>query len=205
MKTITQRWGWGAWLRASACAAALAVPAARADVRYFDRLPSEGEILSALRGGAPEAVNASANAPVPPGRRTKGIEWAPAATLMAAAAPATKVDVSGPALAFPVNFDAGVARVSKSSLPYLEAVAAAMARSPGLNLTVEGHTDATGDARANFVLSWERSCAVLRVMVERYGIDPQRLRPMGKGMTEPLPSSDPSSRLNRRVQFRVAG
>lgn len=170
-----------------------AIPA-QGQVRYMDRVPTRQEIRESL--GLQPRVG-----PAAPGtdssRRAKGIEWA---------LPAEPADRSaGPALALPVAFERGTAHLSKSSLAYLRAVAEVMADHPDLKIAVEGHTDGTGDPRANFVLSWERSLAVFRAMVDRYGIDPERLQPVGKGATEPLSGADPTRGINRRVQFRTVG
>jgi outer membrane protein OmpA-like peptidoglycan-associated protein len=53
------------------------------------------------------------------------------------------------------------------------------------------------------MLSWERAFAVFRLLVDRYGIDPARLVPVGKGASEPLVATQSPNPLNRRVQFRV--
>jgi outer membrane protein OmpA-like peptidoglycan-associated protein len=55
------------------------------------------------------------------------------------------------------------------------------------------------------MLSWERAYSVFKLLVERYGIDPARLQPIGRGPLEPMPGVAPNDGMNRRVQFRVAG
>jgi outer membrane protein OmpA-like peptidoglycan-associated protein len=101
----------------------------------------------------------------------------------------------------PINFDLGSARVSAASILFLEQVATFMHMHPAIRVSVQGHTDITGDARRNAVLSWERAVAVYRVLVERMGIEPHRLLPIGKGQSEPMPGSQPWDGRNRRVQF----
>ncbi|MFM8901366.1 MAG: OmpA family protein [Burkholderiales bacterium] len=107
------------------------------------------------------------------------------------------------ALAFPVKFDSGAARVSVASMAYIDAVAQALKRNPELRLMIEGHTDAPGSPRANLMLSWERAFSVFRLMVRKHGIDPTRLQPAGKGALEPLVPTDKPNSMNRRVQFRL--
>lgn len=173
---------------------ALQATPAEAQVRYIDHVPTRQEIRESLGLQARQGATAWGTGS---SRRAKGIEWS---------VPAEPAEPSaGPALALPVAFERGTAHLSKSSLAYLRAVADVMADHPGLKIAVEGHTDGTGDPRANFVLSWERSLAVFRAMVDRYGIDPERLQPVGKGATEPLHDADPSQGINRRVQFRTIG
>lgn len=176
------------------CAALVYSAPSEGQVRYFDHVPTPQEIQQSLGMPVP-LVRAWRSAGG--SRRTKGIEWTRPADPVASP--------SDHALALPVNFELGAARVSKSSLAYVEAVADVLASHPDIKLTVEGHTDGTGDSKANFVLSWERSLAVFRLMVYRYGIDPARLQPVGKGASEPLQDADPAHGINRRVQFRMIG
>ena len=51
-------------------------------------------------------------------------------------------------------------------------------------LIVEGHTDAVGTESGNQRLSERRALAVKEYLVTRYGIDPFRLLPTGKGESE---------------------
>lgn len=171
--------------------------AADAEVTYFEKPPTAEEVAQALKGRS-AARKAS---PL----RGRGIEWnqapqdsRPSDTAPVEAAPGAATA----AVAFPVNFDLGSAQVTEGSLPYIAALAGAMQGDPALRLVVEGHTDATGDANRNLVLSWDRALTVYKVLVNRYNIDPHRLRPEGKGMAEPLVGTSPHDGVNRRVQFR---
>ncbi|HYD97512.1 MAG TPA: OmpA family protein [Noviherbaspirillum sp.] len=110
-----------------------------------------------------------------------------------------------PAIAVPVNFDLGSAQINKASMQYIDAIAGLLLREPNLQLLVEGHTDASGDPQRNMMLSWERAFTVFKTLVQRYGIDPGRLQPVGKGSTEPMQGKAPTEGVNRRVQFRVLG
>ncbi|MFX9050261.1 OmpA family protein, partial [Acinetobacter baumannii] len=89
-------------------------------------------------------------------------------------------------VAIPVNFDLGSSQVTSTSLSYIDAIASVLVRDPGLRLTVEGHTDASGSPQRNMMLSWDRAYSVFKLLVERYHIDPARLQPIGKGSTEPI-------------------
>lgn len=164
----------------------------QAQVQYFNQVPTPAQVRSALGLPTPSQM------PLRPGTRRKGIEWKATSPM------AESSDSSGRGVAMPVNFDHGTARLSKASLVYVETIANVLAEAPSLRLVVEGHTDVTGPARANTMLSWERAFSVFRVLVDRYGIDPERLQPVGKGSGDPLLPSEPAHAMNRRVQFRVA-
>lgn len=172
-------------------------------VVYFKKPPTPEELAKALKG--------SSSGKKPSGLNGRGIEW----TAGAPSDQQTGADnrqltptggsaavESGPAVAIPVNFDLGSSEINNSSVPYIDAIAAALTRDPGLKLTVEGHTDSSGDAQRNLMLSWERAFTVFRVLVNKYGISPYRLRPEGKGSSEPIQGVVPSDGINRRVQFR---
>ena len=44
---------------------------------------------------------------------------------------------------------------------------------------------------------------VFKLLVERYGIDPVRLQPVGKGSMELMDAGNPEGAANRRVQFKI--
>jgi outer membrane protein OmpA-like peptidoglycan-associated protein len=173
-----------------------------AGVTFIDHVPSVAEIAQAWRPtvAIPATTVQSTNDARRPTLKMRGIEWQPPDS-SGAKPPA---DEERPALALPVAFDSGLSKVSRPSLPYVAAVASALAQDPGISLIVEGHTDAAGSPRANLVLSWERAFAVFRLLVERHGIDPARLTLVGKGCAEPLDSTPLPNPRNRRVQFRIA-
>lgn len=178
---------------------------AQAQVRYFDRVPTAEEVLAVFDqpAAAGKGSKAAADEAAKPMLKMRGLEWGAGTPEPTASAAPASADASGAALAFPVNFESGAARVSRGSLAYVEAIVAAMGRNPKLRLVVEGHTDVAGNSRTNLVLSWERAFSVFRLMVEKYGIDPARLQPAGKGSSELIVPSDPLNGMNRRVQFRV--
>lgn len=162
--------------------------AAMAQVTYFESPPTVEQLQAALHKQQPQDA-----APDGPRIQARGIAVKDA------------VEEAGPAIAVPVNFEVGSARISKSSMPFIEAIAVLLEHDTSLRMMVEGHTDASGDARSNMMLSWERAFAMFRTLVQRYGVDPARLTPVGKGDTEPMPGTSPMEDVNRRVQFRVLG
>jgi outer membrane protein OmpA-like peptidoglycan-associated protein len=199
-----------------------------AQVTYVDRVPTVDELQAALQQhrGSGTAGQAQAQQPQPeaaaqPAQNlSRQIIWnKPAAPAVAdgstnAAVPAAQpapaprpanTMSAGPAVAMPITFDTNSSRVAGSSVAYVDAVAGLLQRDPSLRLTIEGHTDAVGSPQRNLPLSWERAMSVFRLLIERHGIDPQRLQPIGRGSLEPLDGLPPTAPRNRRVQFRVLG
>lgn len=77
---------------------------------------------------------------------------------------------------------------------------------PGMQIEIAGHTDNIGTAAYNQVLSENRAAAVVNFLIEK-GIDKQRLRSAGYGLTQPIASNETEEgrALNRRTTFTVTG
>lgn len=115
------------------------------------------------------------------------------------------MQVSERAIAFPINFRVNSSDILPESIPFLESIAGLLQKDPSMRLMIEGHTDSTGSAGRNTVLSRERAFSVMNYLIDRYRVDPMRLVPVGKGSAEPLGGTDPTNPKNRRVQFRIVG
>jgi len=74
----------------------------------------------------------------------------------------------------------------------------------GSTIIVEGHTDSRGSSDANRALSQGRAEAVVGFLVSQ-GVDPARIRAVGKGEDEPVANNTSSEGRanNRRVEIRV--
>ena len=72
----------------------------------------------------------------------------------------------------------------------------------GLRLEIQGHTDSTGSAERNRVLSQERADAVVSAL-RLYGVDADRLGARGLGPDQPIGdnSTDEGRQQNRRVEL----
>ena len=72
-----------------------------------------------------------------------------------------------------------------------------------MKLSVIGYTDDVGAVDANLALSKRRSEAVVRTLIEDYGVAGQRLTPSGAGMGSPVASnsSEDGRAKNRRVEL----
>lgn len=197
------------------CLLALFPIASKAQVTFSEKVPSVDELEKMLiKPSTPPTLRAPRA-----GGGSRAIEWnAAATTSMPTSAPEmvaesniatvsnpVKTASSSPTVAMPIGFEFNSSRILLSSFPYVESIAQLMVRNPSVHITIEGHTDAAGQSQKNLLLSWERSLAIYRLLVERWGIDGQRLQLVGKGSFEPLEGVSPTSPLNRRVQFRVVG
>jgi len=99
-----------------------------------------------------------------------------------------------------ITFELGSDRLSEQARANLREFARALADPVlgGATFRIEGHTDASGSAEFNQVLSERRARAVVSFLTE-LGVDPSRLEPVGYGESEPR-VSDPLAAVNRRVE-----
>ena len=104
-----------------------------------------------------------------------------------------------------IGFAHGKAEIEPASMDLLDAVAKILSQTMSLSrLTIEGHTDTTGEPAANQPLSEERARAVKKYL-ESKGVDPQRLESRGFGSSQPVDTNDTEEgrAKNRRVEFKV--
>ncbi|MBY0479825.1 MAG: OmpA family protein [Chitinophagaceae bacterium] len=103
------------------------------------------------------------------------------------------------ALLFETNSD----KLVETSYPIVGMIASYLQKNPTVKLKVIGHTDNTGNANANLVLSKKRAASVIKELVDFYKIDSARLLADGAGATIPIDSNDTSTgrAKNRRVEF----
>ena len=64
---------------------------------------------------------------------------------------------------------------------------------PGMVLELSSHTDARGKDEANQILSDNRAKECVRYLVEEKGVDPNRLKAIGKGEKEPATFVNPET------------
>jgi OmpA-OmpF porin, OOP family len=68
---------------------------------------------------------------------------------------------------------------------------------------VAGHTDASGAADFNQVLSEQRAGSVVEYLIENFAIDPQRLASVGWGESRLKSPEEPRAAINRRVEVTL--
>lgn len=103
-----------------------------------------------------------------------------------------------------INFSAGSAEIPEVNKSILDQAAALMQRAKQVELTVTGHTDATGSAAANKKLSQARAQAVVDYLIGK-GVDPAQLRAVGMGQEKPAAenATEEGRFKNRRIEFEV--
>lgn len=121
--------------------------------------------------------------------------------ILDAAAMKKKLDADG-RVALYINFDTDKATLRPDAAPVIDEIAKLLQADPALKLSIDGHTDATGTAERNRVLSKERAEAVRAALLAK-GIAEERLSAQGFGPDKPLADngSEDGRAKNRRVEL----
>ncbi|HET7456384.1 MAG TPA: OmpA family protein [Gemmatimonadaceae bacterium] len=105
-----------------------------------------------------------------------------------------------------ILFDVNKATLKPGSEANVRRIATILQEYPDKQISVEGHTDATGSDAYNQKLSEDRAASVRAALVAG-GVNPAQITSRGFGKTQPVASNDtPTGRQqNRRVEIVVLG
>ena len=106
-------------------------------------------------------------------------------------------------------FDSGSYNVSKQAESVLGKVATVVNNKPDIDFMVEGHTDNVpfrkGELLDNWDLSVKRATAVVRVLQNKFNVNPNRITAAGRSYYQPLKENDSKANkaANRRTRIIV--
>ena len=100
-----------------------------------------------------------------------------------------------------IEYDTDKSIIKPAYYGEVEKVANFMKRFPQIKGTIEGHTDNIASAKYNMKLSQRRAEGVVKMLVEKYGIDKSRLTAKGYGLTRPIADNETTEgrQKNRRT------
>jgi outer membrane protein OmpA-like peptidoglycan-associated protein len=103
-----------------------------------------------------------------------------------------------------LNFETGSARLTPASQQTVDALVSVLQAYPSAQVSLEGHTDSTGDPTANKTLSMQRAQAVKDMLV-RGGVTGDRVTVEGYGQDRPVAPNDTEAgrARNRRLELVV--
>lgn len=105
-----------------------------------------------------------------------------------------------------VEFATNSAEVREAYMSEIKKVADFMNQFDRTQVTVEGHTDNTGAAAYNQDLSQRRAESVRQVLINRFGLDADRVKAVGYGEERPTATNETAEgrELNRRVVAEIS-
>ena len=103
-----------------------------------------------------------------------------------------------------IEFESGSAILTDTGNKILDEMVVALTKVGAKKVKIIGHTDSSGDANKNTVLSQERAMAVQNYLVSK-SIAVERLSTAGKGSSQPVAdnSTTEGRKKNRRIEFEV--
>jgi OmpA-OmpF porin, OOP family len=106
-------------------------------------------------------------------------------------------------IALYILFDTGLATIKTESKPALEQIAGSLKKEPTLKVYVVGHTDNQGALESNMKLSIDRSNAVVKELVTKFGTSPAQIIPKGVASLCPVSTNETGDgrKMNRRVEL----
>ena len=104
-----------------------------------------------------------------------------------------------------IKFEGANTKIAEISVPFLDELAAALVKEPGVRLEIVSHTADSGDAKKDLALSKRRAEAVKYVLVGK-GVGVEQLVATGRGSEDPIaPNITRSGRMrNERMELHRA-
>jgi OmpA-OmpF porin, OOP family len=105
-------------------------------------------------------------------------------------------------VALNILFDTGKSTIQNESLPVIDQIYELMKNDLDLKISIEGHTDNSGDAAANKKLSDDRAKAVMDLVIAK-GVAKTRMSSIGWGQEKPVADNrtEEGRSKNRRVEI----
>jgi len=103
-----------------------------------------------------------------------------------------------------IEFESGSAVLAASGIQILEEMTVALKRVGGKKVKILGHTDSSGDAQKNILLSQQRADAVKTYLINK-NIPAESLTTEGLGSNKPVADNTTAEgrKKNRRIEFEV--
>lgn len=102
----------------------------------------------------------------------------------------------------PIVFQSGASELDMLAKEVVDKCVERLKHYPNFRIVVKGHTGTRGDSEVNRELSQERADAVARYLEVVHNVDPNRMRVIGLGGTDPLPQKPGESQ--RTWQYRLS-
>lgn len=104
-------------------------------------------------------------------------------------------------------FKSGSVKIDEQGKKALEQLASVIKNTNDIDIVIEGHTDNVPISTSRFTDNWDlsviRATSITRVLIEDYGLNPERLVPAGRGQHYPVHDNETAAgrALNRRTEI----
>ncbi len=104
-----------------------------------------------------------------------------------------------------LSFDIGKAYIKETHVPVLEKVKEIIKLFPNAKVVVEGHTDGTGNATTNMLLSEKRAFAIMQYLRQTMLLSTDQIKSMGYGAEKPIATNQTKDgrTQNRRIDVVI--
>ncbi len=102
-----------------------------------------------------------------------------------------------------IHFDLNKYALKPEAKAQLHHIAQVLKNCPNMCISAVGHTDKLNNNAYNQTLSYNRAKAAADYLTQVYGISPSRISVSYGGEETPIDSTEKSSYINRRVEFKV--
>ena len=104
-----------------------------------------------------------------------------------------------------IFYDFDKSTLRPQSIAELDRLTKLLEMNPTIRIEISSHTDNVGSAAYNEKLSTNRALSVVNYLVDKKGINKDRLEYKGYGFKEPIApnDSDQGRQLNRRTEFKI--
>jgi OmpA-OmpF porin, OOP family len=130
--------------------------------------------------------------------------WLSGCATKAPPPPPSTLETTG-SVTLDIEFDTAKWDVKPRYNDEIKQVADFMKAHPEAKVVIEGHTDSVGSGASNIKLSQRRADSVKAYLVNKFGVESNRLRAVGYGPDRPIAGNDNAEgrQKNRRVEAVV--
>ena len=161
------------------------------------------KVAEAPKPAEPPKPAPIAPAPPPPPEKPKPVEEPVKPAPPPPPPPAPPKPVAPPVLDT-IYFDPAKTNINPAAAKALDRTGMILKENPQLKVEIGGHTDASGDEKANQKISEKRAQSAMKYLQDKFNIPENRLTAKGYGATKPIAdnTTQEGRSKNRRVEFK---
>jgi outer membrane protein OmpA-like peptidoglycan-associated protein len=166
----------------------------------------KGKVVAPPKPAEPPKPAPIAPAPPPPPEKPKPVEEPvkPAPPPPPPPAPPPPPKPVAPPVLDTIYFDPAKTNINPAAAKALDRTGMILKENPQLKVEIGGHTDASGNEKANQAISEKRAQSAMKYLQDKFNIPGNRLTAKGYGSTRPIAdnSTQDGRSKNRRVEFK---